>query len=92
MIELNAIRTKICEAIKQSGLTQTELAKRIGVVQQTINQYISGRALPALDTFATLCEILDLDANEILCIRRSESDRIKYSQNYFGNNIEVHNK
>ena len=91
MIELNCIRIKICEAIKQSGLTQVELAKRIGIAQQTINQYISGRALPALDTFATLCEVLDLDANEILCIRRSESDRIKYSQTYVGEKIEVHN-
>lgn len=91
MIELNSIRIKICEAIKQSGMTQVELAKRVGIAQQTINQYISGRALPALDTFATLCEVLDLDANEILCIRRSESDRIKYSQTYVGEKIEVHN-
>lgn len=27
--------------------------------------------MPALDTFANLCEVLDLDANEILCINKN---------------------
>ncbi|MBD5086575.1 MAG: helix-turn-helix transcriptional regulator [Clostridiales bacterium] len=68
MIKLDNIREKIIEAIKQSGLTQTEIANRLGVKQATIGQYLSGRAMPALDTFANLCKILDLDSNEILCI------------------------
>ena len=29
--------------------------------------YISGKALPSLDTLADLYELLDLDANNILC-------------------------
>ncbi len=68
MITLNNIQQRITEAIKQSGLTQTEIARRLNIKQQTIACYISGRALPALDTFANLCIILDLDANEILGI------------------------
>ena len=68
MINLDKIRENIQEAIKQSGMTQTEIAKRIGVIQQTIACYLSGKALPALDTFAKLCAVLDLDANEILCV------------------------
>ncbi len=68
MIELDSIRAKIQEAIKQSGMTQKEIAQRIGVIQQAVGQYLSGRAMPALDTLANLCAILDLDANEILCI------------------------
>lgn len=68
MIKLDNIREKLTEAIKQSGLTQTEIANRLGVKQATIGQYLSGRAMPALDTFANLCKILDLDSNEILCI------------------------
>ncbi|MBQ9482505.1 MAG: helix-turn-helix transcriptional regulator, partial [Clostridia bacterium] len=36
--------------------------KKIGVKQPTIGQYLSGRALPALDTLANLCIFLDLDA------------------------------
>ncbi|MCM1441053.1 MAG: helix-turn-helix domain-containing protein [Roseburia sp.] len=70
MITLNKIRKNLIEAIKQSGLTQTEIARRLGVKQATIACYISDKknAMPALDTFAKLCAVLDLDANEILCV------------------------
>lgn len=69
MITIEQIRNKIIEAINNSGKTQTQIAKEIGVKQQSIAQYLSGRALPALDTLANLCVVLDLDANDILCIR-----------------------
>ncbi|MBQ3506411.1 MAG: helix-turn-helix transcriptional regulator [Clostridia bacterium] len=69
MIELERIREKIIDAIKYSGMTQTQLAKKIGVCQQAIGQYLHQNKLPALDTFANLCLALDLDANDILCIK-----------------------
>lgn len=68
MITLNQIRAKLQEAIRQSGLTQTELAHRIKIKQQQISSYLKGDKMPALDTFANLCAVLDLDANDILCI------------------------
>ena len=68
MITLEQIRNNLQEAIKQSGLTQTELAKRLGIYQTAVSQYLSGRAMPALDTFANLCAVLDLDPAEILCL------------------------
>ena len=68
MIILSQIHDKIEEAIRQSGLTQTAIAKQLEVSQQTIAQYLPGRAMPALDTFANFCIVLALDANDILCI------------------------
>lgn len=68
MITLEQIQKKIAEAIKYSGLTQTELARQLKIKQQQISCYIYGKKMPALDTFANLCEALDLDANDILCI------------------------
>lgn len=68
MIVLSQIHDKLAAAIRESGLTQTAIAKRLGVSQQTIGQYLSGRAMPALDTFANLCAVLDLDPVEILCL------------------------
>ena len=67
MINTEQIRERLKEAIKQSGLTQTEIAKRIGVCQQTIAHYLHQNKLPALDTFANLCKVLDIDTNYILC-------------------------
>ncbi len=69
MIVLEDIRKNLIEAIKTSGMTQTQIANELNIRQQNIAQYLSGRAMPSLDTFANLCVILDLDANEILNIK-----------------------
>lgn len=68
MITIEQIRERLHEAIRQSGMTQTELAKRIGVCQQAIGQYLHQNKMPALDTLANLCRVLDIDANYILCL------------------------
>lgn len=68
MIVLADIRKRLCEAIRESGLTQIEIARRLGIAQATVGQYLSGRAMPALDTFANLCAVLDVDPAYILCL------------------------
>ena len=68
MITLEQIRERHAEAIRNSGMSPTELARRLGIRQPTIGQYLSGRSMPALDTFANLCKVLDVDANDILCL------------------------
>ena len=67
MITIEEIRHRLQEAIKQSGMTQTEIAKRLNIYQSAVQQYLSGRSMPALDTFANLCKLLDVDTNYILC-------------------------
>lgn len=69
MITTEQIKKNLAEALKQSGKTQKAIAEKIGVCQQIISAYINGTKLPALDTLANLCIVLDLDANEILCIK-----------------------
>ena len=72
MTTMEDIQKTLIEALKQSDLKQDELAKKIGVSQSMISHYISGRKMPALDTLSRLCTVLDLDANEILCVKRTE--------------------
>ena len=69
MIVLEDIRKNLIEAIKLSGMTQTEIAKKLNIRQQSVGKYLQGIAMPSLDTFANLCVLLDLDANEILNIK-----------------------
>lgn len=66
MITLQLIHERIVESIKQSGMTQTDIGRKIGVTQSTIGQYLSGRAMPALDTFARLCQVLDVSPEYLL--------------------------
>lgn len=68
MIALEQIKANLAEEIKTSKRTQTEIAKELNVTQSTIAHYVKGDIAPSLDTFANLCKILDLDANEILCL------------------------
>lgn len=68
MITLTDIREKVADAIRHSELSQSEIARRIGVSHTQVSCYVHGQKMPALDTFAKLCAVLDLDANEILCV------------------------
>lgn len=69
MIVLTDIRKRLQEAIKESGMTQSEIARRLHISQATVAQYLSGRSMPALDTFANLCAVLDADPAYILCLK-----------------------
>ena len=89
MITLEQIRTNIQEAIKNSGLTQTALAKQLGIYQTAVSQYLSGRAMPALDTFANLCAVLDLDPAEILCLK--DNGGALYHNDFKNNNGTIIN-
>ena len=66
-IVLSDIQKNLKEAIKQSGLTQTEIARRLGVAPSQVSCYFRGKKMPALDTLANLCVILDIDPADILC-------------------------
>ena len=68
MINAEQIKEKISEAIQYCNYTQTEIAKAIGVSQAMISDYLRKRKTPQIETLANLCQFLDLDANDILCI------------------------
>ena len=70
MITSEQIKAKLQEALKYSGTSQSEIGRKIGVKPQTVFQYFNGEIMPSLDTFANLCEVLDLDPVEILCLKR----------------------
>ena len=73
LITLDRIRKKLVESIKTSGLTQAEISNRVNIAPPTLSQYISGRAMPALDTFANLCVVLDIDPADILCTNENKA-------------------
>ena len=69
MITIEQIQKKLAEEIKLSGMTQREIAEKVGVSQQTISHYVRGDKMPFIDTFANLCVVLDVDPSEILCTK-----------------------
>ncbi len=67
MITLQQIQARLAESIKQSGMSQTAIAKALNISPSSIAHYVRGAKLPALDTLANLCKLLDVDTNYILC-------------------------
>ena len=62
------IKARLREEMKRSGMTTVELARRVGVSSEMITQYCTTKKLPRLDTFARLCQVLDVSADYILGI------------------------
>ncbi len=51
MATIKDIKQAIIDAIKQSKMTQTELARAINVSASTISKYVHGKSMPTLHNF-----------------------------------------
>ncbi len=71
MTKHEQIIAKLSFEIENCGISQKRLAELIGVTHPCISFYKQGKKLPSLETLSKLCEVLDLDANELLCIDRN---------------------
>ncbi len=57
---------RFAETLKTSQMTQSELAKKVGVAKQCISDYKKGRAVPSLETLFRLCVELDVSSDYLL--------------------------
>lgn len=67
MATLKQIRERLTKAFEPGGSAQTEPAEKLKVSPSTISHYLRGDKMPALDTLANLCLILDVSPAYILC-------------------------
>ncbi|MDE7453616.1 MAG: helix-turn-helix domain-containing protein [Clostridia bacterium] len=68
MITITEIQKNLREAINTSNLSKKEIAKKLGVNPSTISFYLHHDKFPSIETFANLCKILDVSADDILCL------------------------
>ncbi len=69
MIKIEEIQKRLREAIEYGTLSQKELAKKLGINPSTVSKYMRLDKYPSLDTFANICQILDVSADEILGLK-----------------------
>lgn len=50
----------------RKGLTQVELSQRLGMSQQAVSQWESGRSKPPVSIIRRLANLLDVDIEELL--------------------------
>jgi transcriptional regulator with XRE-family HTH domain len=65
------------------GLTQQQLARMIGVSQETIQQYEQGRAIPSPRNLVALAAVLRLPPDELLATSGFFSARAPKSQGHY---------
>ena len=70
MIDIKDIQKRLRNEIGASGMTQRELAEKLRINPSTVSKYMRLDKFPALDTFANICEILDVSSDEILGLKR----------------------
>ena len=65
---MNHLPIRIKQLRKQKGLTQIQLAQRIGITQAFLAEIESGRKRPSLEVLEKLCDTLDCSADYLLDI------------------------
>lgn len=60
------IGTFIAVLRKEKGLTQKELAEQIGISEKTVSKWETGNGMPDIAYLSPLCEVLDINVNELL--------------------------
>ena len=56
----------IAERRKQKGLTQMQLAERLGVTDRAVSKWENGRSMPDTSIMLELCDALKISVNELL--------------------------
>ncbi|MBO7298035.1 MAG: helix-turn-helix transcriptional regulator [Clostridia bacterium] len=70
MITITEIQTRLRDAIKFSGKSQKEIAEELKINPSTVSKYMNKNKYPSLDTFANLCKVLDISADDILGLKK----------------------
>lgn len=65
-MDAGKISNFILMARTKAGLTQKELADKIGVSDKTISKWETGKSLPDISYYETLCDALNIKVNELL--------------------------
>lgn len=62
---------------KEKGMTQGQLAQRLGITDKAVSKWETGKSMPDLSLFIPLCTILEITLNELFAGERIPTEQIK---------------
>ena len=65
-INMALFSKRLKDTIKLSGYTQREFSKKINISANALRNIISGKSLPSLQTYISICHTLDIPFGELL--------------------------
>ena len=57
----------IAQRRKAEGLTQSQLAEKLGITDRAVSKWETGKSLPDASIMLQLCELLQITVNDLLC-------------------------
>ena len=60
---------------KEKGLTQREVAEKLGISEKAVSKWETGNGLPEVGLMLPLCELLEISVNELLSGERLDEKR-----------------
>ena len=87
-MDAKSIGQNISRLRKKCGITQNELAEKIGVSDKAVSRWESGRGFPDTTLILPLCNILEITANELLSGKLLPTDK-EYREISEKNLIEI---
>lgn len=59
---------RLTELRKENGLTQQQLAEKVGTTNDSIYSWEKGRSQPSIEMICALCRALGVSADYLLCL------------------------
>ena len=76
----------IVKCRKEKNLTQEQLSEKLGVTNKSISRWENGKTMPDYSILKDLCNILEIDVNELLAGEKIKKEDI---QNYSIDNLNL---
>lgn len=71
----------ISKCRKEKGLTQFQLAEKLGITDKAVSKWETGKGLPDSSIMIDLCNLLDINVNELLSGERLTEENFKEKAN-----------
>ncbi len=68
---------RLKEILKEKGITQVFLAREMDLSTVTINHWVSGKAIPSVESLIRLAEILEVSLDELVVIEKDKKSKVK---------------
>ncbi len=83
----------IADCRKEKGLTQMQLAEKLGITNRAISKWENGKSMPDVALLMPLCEILGISVNELLSGQRITMEKYEeIAENNFEKIMKVVDK
>jgi len=67
----------IADCRKQKGLTQNQLAGKLGITDKAVSKWENGKSMPDVSLFISLCDSLEITLNELLAGEHIADEKLK---------------